>query len=339
MKTKHILKNVAYCILAILFLCIISTYFVGSYFIDFALVPNKGGEARDSSNASSQKELEGYEPLSEDLKVKIELAKKQDSSLFEEWIKKVEKYTKAVSITSKDGLKLVGTEFTHPYSLDNWVIVVHGYQSSEAPSKKIARHYYNRGFNVLTISLRAHGDSEGKYIGMGVLDSEDLFLWTSYIVKQNENARIVYHGTSMGSATVLFASSMNIERNVKAIIADCGYTSVWEVFENELKNRFGLPTFPILYMTDIMGRLKAGYSIKNASTLEEVKKSHIPILFIHTTSDDFVPVSMVYSLYAAHNGKKDLYIVKGANHTEAKYVNMDAYYSKIMSFIQSVGAF
>lgn len=334
MKNK-ILKKIVYAGLALLLVSVLSTYFIGSYFINFALVPNAGGGERDSSVGQAQRNGEGYEAVSEELKVKIALARKTDDEACASWLKEYEANIEKISILSKDGYRLSGHCFVHSNEENRWAIVVHGYQSSEESSKKIARHYYNRNFNVLTISLRAHGKSEGQYIGMGFLDKDDLFLWTEYLVKRNANAKIVYHGTSMGSATVLFASSLPLPPNVRAIIADCGYTSVWSIFKSELKNRFGLPTFPILYMADIMGRIKAGYSIKNASVIDEVKKSRVPTLFIHTTSDDFVPVAMVHELYNAHNGEKQLYIVKGANHTEAKYVNMEAYYSTIMDFLKN----
>ena len=334
MKKKKIIKISVYSILILSAVICLSTYLIGGYFIDFALVPNSGGEARSSDKWNMQKTLEGYEPLDEDLQIKIAIAMKNDEASYNEWIKSIENIF-PVMIYSNDGLKLVGNEIKHESYSDDWVIVVHGYQSSEESSKRIARHYYNRGFNVLTISLRSHGESEGKYIGMGFLDKDDLFLWTEYLVKKYPTSNIIYHGTSMGAATVLFASSLVLPKNVKAIIADCGYKNVWDIFALELKNKFGLSPFPILYMADIMGRIKAGYSIKNANVLEAVKNSKTPILFIHSTSDDFVPVSCVYALYKACPAKKEIYIVRGVNHTQAKYVNMDEYYNKIFDFIGS----
>lgn len=331
MEKKNLIKKVVYSILVLLVIVVLSTYLIGSYFIDFALVPNSGGEARAFDATNVQRTLEGYEPLDEDLQIKVALAQKDDEVLYNEWLKIIEYVP--VAIYSKEGLRLVGNEIRHENDTNDWVIVVHGYQSSEESSKRIARHYYNRDFNVLTISLRAHGESEGKYIGMGVLDKDDLFLWTEHLIKKYPNSRIIYHGTSMGSATVLFASSLDLPKNVRAIIADCGYKSVWDIFALELKNKFGLSPFPILYMADIMGRIKVGYSIKNASVLEAVKKARIPILFIHSTSDDFVPVSCVYALYEVCPAKKELYIVQGVNHTHAKYANMDMYYKKIFDFL------
>ena len=35
----------------------------------------------------------------------------------------------------------------------------------------------------------------------------------------------------MGGATVMMVSGGELPTNVKAIVEDCGYTSVWEMFE------------------------------------------------------------------------------------------------------------
>ena len=54
---------------------------------------------------------------------------------------------------------------------------------------------------------------------------------TKYIIEeQNEKAEIILHGSSMGAATVLMASGDDLPENVKAIIADSGYTSVWDIY-------------------------------------------------------------------------------------------------------------
>ena len=52
----------------------------------------------------------------------------------------------------------------------------------------------------------------------------------------------------MGAATVLMASGDELPSNVKAIIADSGYTSVWDIFASEAKKRFNIPKFPVLNM-------------------------------------------------------------------------------------------
>jgi len=137
----------------------------------------------------------------------------------------------------------------------------------------------------------------------------------------------------MGAATVLMASGDNLPTNVKAIIADSGYTSVWDIFASEAKARFNLPTFPILDMFKIVANFRAEYDIKEASALEQVKKSKTPILFIHGDTDDFVPEYMCEKLYEAANCTKDKLIIHNAGHIESKYKEPEAYYNKIFSFI------
>ena len=137
----------------------------------------------------------------------------------------------------------------------------------------------------------------------------------------------------MGAATVLMASGDNLPENVKAIIADSGYTSVWDIFASEAKARFNLPTFPVLDMFRIVANVRAEYDIKEASALEQVKKSKIPMLFIHGDTDDFVPEYMCEELYEAASCSKDKLIVHNAGHTESKYKEPETYYNKIFDFI------
>ena len=89
--------------------------------------------------------------------------------------------------------------------------------------------------------LRACGESEGDYVGMGWLDRKDVLQWIDYIIEQDPEAKIVVHGISMGAATTMMTAGESTPDNVKAFVEDCGYTSVWDIFSSELQLRFGLP--------------------------------------------------------------------------------------------------
>lgn len=139
----------------------------------------------------------------------------------------------------------------------------------------------------------------------------------------------------MGGATVLMASGMELPSNVKAIISDCAYTSIWATFTSEIKKRFNLPSFPILHMAQIIGVLMVGYNIKDGNVIASVSKSEVPILFIHTKPDDFIPLSMAYELYDAKiKGEKELFIVSTGGHSFAKFVDVKAYYDRIFHFTE-----
>ena len=314
----------------VLLIIIIATYFIGSYFVRYSLVPNSGAQNRIIKDQQAVPTEEHVDPEAQ----RLETNMVNDIILRDAWMNEMNFENREVSIQSHDGLQLGGHAFLQEEPTNRWVIACHGYQSGEGETLLIGRHFYEQGFNVLTISLRAHGKSEGDYIGMGYLDKEDLVSWTNDLIEKYPDSEIVYHGTSMGGATVLMASGLDLPDQVKAIVSDCAFTGIWDVFASELKLRFNLPPFPILHMARIMGKLKAGYDIKDGNVIKFIRKSTLPILFIHTKEDDFVPVSMVHDLYAAKvQGEKEIYILEDGGHAEAKYAEPVAYYERVFQFV------
>ena len=237
-------------------------------------------------------------------------------------------------ITSSDNLKLHAYEVKNENKTDKWAIVVHGYTSEGKLLSSKAKHLYNMGYNVLVPDLRSHGTSEGNYIGMGWHDRLDIIGWINYIVKNNPNSEIALHGTSMGSATFLMVSGEKLPSNVKAIVADCGYTSVYDEFSYQLKQLFNLPAFPIMNFSDVVTHIRAGYCLNDASAINQVKKSTTPILYIHGDKDDFVPYYMMDELYNATNSEKEKLTIEGGEHANSDLVNPKLYWSTVNSFLE-----
>ena len=236
-----------------------------------------------------------------------------------------------VSITANDGAvmyaDIVTVEDSH-----RWAILLHGYKRTRERVRNYAMFYSEQGFNTLMPDLRGHGKSGGSFIGMGWLDRFDIVKWAELIVSLDPDAVIVLHGVSMGAATAMMTSGEALPTNVKAVIADCGYTSVWEEFANVMKSYTGLPEFPLMYTASFFAKLLAGYSYDEASSLEQVKKSPLPILFIHGTNDTFVAPEMAERLFAAHpNG--EIMLIDEAAHGQAMYLAPDTYFNAVFGFI------
>ena len=174
-------------------------------------------------------------------------------------------------------------------------------------------------------------------VGMGWLDRKDILDWTDWIIDRNPEAEIVIYGVSMGAATTMMTAGEDTPDQVKCFVEDCGYASVWDIFSNELKLRFGLPEFPILYTASALSSVEAGYSFQEASALEQVKKCEKPMLFIHGTADDFIPYEMMDTLYEAEPGtNKETLTAEGAGHGEAMYALGDQYWDKVFAFINNM---
>lgn len=324
MKKEKILKIIIAILLILILLGVGLTEVIGNYFVNYAIARSGAGGDRKISQEST------IEVLGEDEKI-IENNKKIAKENSEKWSEAIQQ--KQVEVKANDNITLRGTEYLNQEETNKWAIILHGYRSNPSSVLTIGEHFSEKGYNVLIPSMRACADSEGEYVGMGWLDKEDLKCWINLIMEENKNAEIILHGSSMGAATVLMASGDELPANVKNIIADSGYTSVWDIFASEAKARFNLPEFPVLNMFQIVANRKAKYDIKEASSLEQVKKSKTPILFIHGDKDDFVPEYMCEKLYDATNCKKEKLIIHGAGHTDGKYREPEKYYNTIFDWI------
>ena len=337
---NKILKRILAVILTIIIIIWIATILIGGYFVRYALYRNGAGGKREIKNEQVKIEEKDSD------KAIINKNKKEEKNDVKNWLEQTPHET--LEIKAKDDITLRATAYyKSPTKIkdpvdqqqDNtinhdWVIVAHGYRSKPSWVASIGMHFYKKkGYNVLIPSMRATEESEGKYIGMGWLDKDDIIGWINKIIEKDKDAKIILHGSSMGAATVLMASGENLPSNVKAIIADSSYTSVWDIFKSELKARFNLPPFPLMQMFRVIAKIQAKYDIKEASVINQVKKSKVPILLIHGDADDFVPVTMESQIYESLPGEKDQLIVHGAGHTQSRYREPEAYYKKVFEFV------
>jgi len=289
------------------------------YFYDFAIKRSQKDFLMDDENFQDSSSSE--ESTDTDYEFDADW---MDNTGYETW-----------NITSEDGLKLTGYYIPASVATTKTVILAHGYTSRGKDMAMFAKFYHEElGYNVLMPDARGHGESEGDYIGFGWPERKDYPLWISKVIDTiGSDAQIALHGISMGGATVMMVSGEELPEQVKVIIEDCGYSSVYDELSYQLKEMFRLPAFPILNATSILTSMKAGYGFYEASSVSQVKKAEVPILFIHGSEDTFVPTEMVYKVYDACASEKELLIVEGAGHGMARWVGMEGYDKKVTEFI------
>lgn len=221
-------------------------------------------------------------------------------------------------LVSEDGLQLSAIYLPAEIASGKTAILAHGYMSKAESMGKYAKMFHDLGYNVLVPDARGHGKSDGDYIGFGWDERRDMLGWIGKVLENNGmEETVVLYGISMGGATVMMTSGEELPKNVKAIIEDCGYASVEEELSYQLKEMFGLPGFPLIPVTNLVTKVRAGYFFTSASSVRQLKKNKTPILFIHGTKDDFVPFEMLEEVYQATDAPKEKYEVAGAGHAEA----------------------
>lgn len=242
-----------------------------------------------------------------------------------------------LEMTSRDGLTLKGYYLPANKKTDRLVILTHGYLGHAKQMGIYGQFYHEQlGYNIFMPDARGHGESEGDYYGFGWPDRLDLIDWTKQLNQRlGKQTKIIYHGLSMGAATVLMASGdKELPANVKAIIADSPYTNVYDLFAYQMKRMYHLPAFPVLDTTSLVTRLRAGFGLREADAMEEVARAKVPIFYVHGTADTFVPTDMAWQLQEKTKSDHELMLVDGANHGESYVLKKHAYQKRLRQFLE-----
>ncbi len=285
--------------------------FAGNYFYNYAFVPSEKDFLANDTPADTTDEKPTTQALA--------------------WFKGKEREN--WHIKSQDNLKLRGIYLPAQKESHKTAIIAHGYMGDAESMYQFADMYHQLGYNVLVPDARGHGQSEGNYIGFGWPERKDYLRWIDKVLKKNPQEEIVLHGVSMGAATVMMTSGEKLPDNVVSIIEDCGYSSIQDELIYQYHQLFDLPTFPIIQVTNLVTRLRAGFFFTDGDVTKQLAKNKTPILFIHGSADKFVPFEMLDKVYNATDAPKEKWVVEGAAHAQSFNQNPSLYQEKVKSFL------
>ena len=310
MKNKRLIASIIVGLIAII---MVLGYAIGTYFVNFAL--KRGNDTDPLAPPAACLNIHD----------KNRTIPAQSKYKNEEW-----------TATSSDGRHLAATHYIPDNPGRRWAILVHGYGRDQRYTGDYAEVYLEHGYQVLTPDLCASGKSEGQYITMGVKEGEEIAVWANKIKAQYPDAQIVLHGVSMGAATVLMAAARDDITGIAAVIEDCGYTSAYEMFSNQLGVIFDLPEYPIMPCVDVVSGLKTGVKVSDAAPIRVIDRIKAPVLFIHGADDKLIPPSMMDRLYDSCRSKKKKIIIEGAGHGDSMTTDSETYWKNIFDFLSTI---
>lgn len=230
-----------------------------------------------------------------------------------------------------DGLQLQAL-FLKQEQAKGVVIAAHGYHHSYEQMIPYARMFMQLGYSVLLPDARAHGRSEGKYIGFGWSDRLDYQLWIDQVEK-TAPGEVILFGISMGAATVLATAGEGVP-TVKAVIADSSFENVYEEVAHRVRTYYHLPSIPLVPISSLLNRLLNGYWFKKADIKGQVARIQQPTLLIHGGSDTYVPVIHGKNLFATlPHSAKELHIFPEAEHIKSFATDAEQYQVLVEQFL------
>lgn len=242
-----------------------------------------------------------------------------------------------VEIKSFDGLTLRGKYYEYEKGAPV-EIVIHGYRSDSVRDMSAAiERCFAIKHSLLLIDQRGCGRSDGNLITFGIFERYDCLGWIDFLIEYlGSDVEIILCGVSMGAATVMMASGQSLPKNVKYILADCGYSDNPSIIKKIVKE-LHLPVSVFYPIIRASARLFGGFDLESCSPIEAVKNAKIPIIFIHGTSDDFVPCEMSRKVYeACASPLKRLVEIEGAEHGVAYPADKEKYVKALEGFINEM---
>lgn len=246
-----------------------------------------------------------------------------------------------VSLAARDGVALAGfywaAERPGELGQDPTVILAHGMMDSSSGMGYLAEEYHAMGWNVLSVDLRAHGESTGTRRTMGILEGADLGLWVT-LLETRFGARCVFlHGVSMGAASALLYAALapELPRSVRGIIADSAYASHLEVFTRLLGfavgNRFVARS--LAFGASLSSFAFTGIPFGRMAPARYLALVPVPVLFFHGQSDALVPIGMVRGMLSSSlKPGSESVVIPEAPHIGPYFFAKKLYMQKIAEF-------
>lgn len=238
-----------------------------------------------------------------------------------------------IVITSHDNKQLIGHMYNHP-DAKRIIIAMHGWRSSWSKDfGAISDFWHRNGCSVLYAEQRGQNNSEGDYMGFGMIERYDCAGWIDMINQNNPQKLPVYlAGISMGASTVLMTSGFDLGENVRGIMADCGFTSANDIWRYVAENNMHMSYSIRKKLVNNICKQKIQIGYDDYTTLDAMEVNTKPVLFIHGTDDSFVPIEMTYLNYKACNAQKHLFIVPGAGHAMSYILDKEGYEKAVQDF-------
>ena len=248
----------------------------------------------------------------------------------------IERPYEKVSVTSHDGLKLVG-RYYHTADDAPLCIGFHGYKSTYvADFSGGSTLCFENGCNLLLVDQRSHGKSQGKTITFGINERKDALRWVNYAVQKfGPDTKVILMGVSMGAATVLMASGLDLPTNVKGIIADCPYVKASDIIV-EVGKGMGFPSWFTLPFSLLGAAIFGGFNLHETDAVASVKQSKVPILIIHGEADTLVPPEMSEQAQKVNPDLVRRVTFPDANHAMSYLVDTQRYRKIAAEFMDEV---
>ncbi len=211
------------------------------------------------------------------------------------------------------------------------VILMHGVHGNRGSLVARAEFLSRAGYSVLLFDFQAHGESLGKQITFGHLESRDATAAVDFIHQKLPGEKVGVIGISLGAASALLAEP---PLPVNAMILESSYPTIYQATEDRMIVRFGglLGKLATPLLTCQM-KPRLGIGLDDLCPIEHARTNSVPKFFIAGTTDRNTTIEESKALFAAAAEPKQSWWVDGAAHVDMYHFVGQEYEQRVLAFL------
>jgi fermentation-respiration switch protein FrsA (DUF1100 family) len=211
------------------------------------------------------------------------------------------------------------------------VVLTHGFRGDRRQMLGRASFLSRAGYSVLLYDFQAHGESPGKQITIGYLESRDAQAAVEFMKKNCPGEKQGLIGLSMGGAAAVLASPA---LEVDAMVLEAVYPDIERATANRIERYFGSWARGLGRLLIMQLPLRAGIDETALRPIDHVGAIKAPKLFIAGAKDRHTKLDESRELFAAAIEPKEIWVVEEAGHVDVHQMAKEEYERRILDFFE-----
>jgi len=240
-------------------------------------------------------------------------------------------------LAAADGMSVASTYWPGARVDSPAVLLLHGVGASRNATAPNAAWLAARGFAVLTIDFRGHGQSGAAWRSFGLEEARDARAAFDWLKRQQRGSRVAVVGISLGGAASLLGEDGPLPAD--ALVLQAVYPDIRSAIRNRISRLVTSgPAIVLEPLLSFQSRLRFGVWPSRLSPAVALRRYRGPVLIVAGEKDRHTPPSEARQMLAAAPAPKALWIAPDADHAEVSDLRTDAYRVRLMSFLkQTIG--
>jgi esterase/lipase len=236
-----------------------------------------------------------------------------------------------VTFASGSG-SLIHAWLSHGQPGQGVILLLHGVRGDRRDMVARAEFLHSRGYTVLLPDFQAHGESRGRRITFGNLESRDVTAALQYLRHKMPDERVGVIGATLGADAFVLSDERPA---VAAVVLEQMYPTIQQAVANRARLHLGGlgAMFAPLLMVQMQSRLEIPEN--RLRPIDRLPKLAMPVFFINGADDDYSPTSDAQSLLSAAREPKQLWLIEGAGHVDLYAYAKSKYEERVGEFFDT----